>query len=327
MTRTLHIVNVSGGKDSAACYQLALEMGLSFRAVAADTGHEHPITYAFLEALGEKTGGPPVELIQADFTDRIASKRRFIAEKWPEKGVPSPRIARALEILRPTGNAYLDLCLWKGRFPSIAAQFCTGELKTTPIYEQILRPALQTQRVIQWLGVRRAESKKRAKAPMFQRIRSPERFDQLLFRPLIHWSAENVFSYAKLRGTPVNPLYRQGMKRVGCFPCIHASKDELRAIAIRYPEAFERVKEMEELVADASRRGAATFFSSDTTPEGRAAARRGEKGGVGGFHYPDALQVAEWSKTGRGGRNYDIIRSIEAIDEAAGCSSEYGLCE
>jgi hypothetical protein len=35
---------------------------------------------------------------------------------------------RALAVLHPTGNPFLDLCLWKGRFPSRKAQFCTEEL-------------------------------------------------------------------------------------------------------------------------------------------------------------------------------------------------------
>lgn len=36
---------------------------------------------------------------------------------------------RALAVLHPTGNPFLDLCLWKGRFPSRKAQFCTEHLK------------------------------------------------------------------------------------------------------------------------------------------------------------------------------------------------------
>lgn len=34
--------------------------------------------------------------------------------------------------------------------------------------------------------------------------------------------------------------------------------------------------------------------------------------------------VVEWSKTSRGGGQYDLLRAVEAT---AGCSSVYGLCE
>ena len=36
----------------------------------------------------------------------------------------------------------LDLCIWKGRFPSRKAQFCTSELKTMPLVEYLVWAAL-----------------------------------------------------------------------------------------------------------------------------------------------------------------------------------------
>ena len=51
---TQHIVNISGGKDSTACYLLALQRGATFRAVMADTGNEHPVTIDYAERLAER---------------------------------------------------------------------------------------------------------------------------------------------------------------------------------------------------------------------------------------------------------------------------------
>ena len=85
MPLSQHIVNVSGGKDSTACYLLALERGRPFRAVMADVGaNEHPETRAYAERLPERTGGPAVEVVRADFSAEIARKRRFIETKWRE---------------------------------------------------------------------------------------------------------------------------------------------------------------------------------------------------------------------------------------------------
>ena len=312
-----HIINISGGKDSTATYLKALERGRPFRAVWADTGHEHPLTVEYIRTLPERTGGPEVERVVADFSAQMAKKRAFIRANWAKHGVPQDRIDRACEILHPTGIPMLDLCLWKGRFPSIGAQFCTEELKVKPIQKQVIVPALDTGDVIQWLGIRRAESKRRKDTPIVRRVRWLEpRRNLIYYAPLAEWSWQDVFAQHDRHGIKPNPLYGKGAGRVGCWPCIHSRKDELAMIARLDPSAFDKLKEWELLVADASKRGAATFFASDTTPEGARMAMAGIKTG-----YPDAYAVRDWSKTARGGRQYDLIKAIGA------CASEYGLCE
>ncbi|SET75626.1 phosphoadenosine phosphosulfate reductase family protein [Paracoccus homiensis] len=322
---TQHIVNVSGGKDSTACYLLALQSGRPFRAVMADTGNEHQITMDYAQGLAAKTGGPEVEVFRADFSERIAKKRRYVAEKWPLKGVPCATIDRALEVLQPTGNPFLDLCIWKGRFPSRRAQFCTEFLKSEAIQQKVIDVTRKSATVIQWLGVRRDESIARRHSPMWQTVRTPGQHVMRFYRPLIHWTAENVFSFAAHHGVDPNPLYLEGMGRVGCFPCINASKAELRAIWRRYPDAFERIEDWEDIVADASKRGAATFFAADVTPEGARMARAGISGARGGPQYPRAKQVAAWAQTDRGGRQHSWL--IDAEDDGVSCTSQYGLCE
>lgn len=328
-----HIVNVSGGKDSAACYLLALDSGRPFRAVMADTGNEHPETIEYAKLLGERTGGPQVEIYRADFTDRIAKKRDYIANHWPDDGIAQHIVDRAIAALRPTGIPFLDLCLWKGRFPSRRAQFCTEFLKADVIGRQVIEQARQSGPVVQWLGVRRAESLARRNAPMWQTIRTPGLHAMRYYRPLIHWSARNVFGYAAVRGLDPNPLYFQGMGRVGCFPCINSNKSELRAIAIRYPEAFERIAEWEAVCTMASKRSCPTFFAADVTPEGAAHARRLRRiedrkerdAATSSVRWPNAHDVAEWARTDRGGKQFSWI--IDHEDDGLSCSSQYGLCE
>lgn len=315
-----HIINVSGGKDSTACYLLALERGRPFRAVWADTGNEHPATVDFIKALPDRTGGPQVERVVADFTDQIAKKRRFIAEKWLEKGVPAERVERALAVLHPTGNPFLDLCMLKGRFPGSAGQFCTGELKVKPMERDVIGPALGRGDVIQWLGLRRDESRNRANTPRIRRVRWTDPAATLVyFAPIAAWKANAVFWLHERHGLSPNPLYGLGAGRVGCWPCIHATKKELRVIAQFDPGAVDRLAEWEALVAEASKRGAATFFAPDKTPQGAAMSARGEKGGIDGAAYPDARDVFDWAQTLRGGKQYDL--------EVLLCGSEAGFCE
>lgn len=325
-----HIVNISGGKDSQACALLAAQRGKPFRLVMADTGNEHQMTMDHAHYLADLVG-VPLEIARADFTDRIAGKRAFIAANWAAHGVPQDRIDRALAVLQPTGNPFLDLCLWKGQFPARKSQFCTEHLKAEAIENGIIAPALAAGPVVQWLGVRRDESINRRNAPMFQKVRRPDGL-MLFYRPLIHWTAAQVFSFAEAQGAKPNPLYLHGMGRVGCFPCINASKDELRQIGSRFPEVAEKLREWEALVTDASKRGSATFFAPDVTPEGAALGKslkalpEGEerKRASAKAPWPKADQVFEWATTSRGGRQFNFGFDN---DDGVSCSSQYGLCE
>lgn len=301
--KEINVLNISGGKDSTAMWILAKERGVDVLPVFADTGHEHPLTYEYLDYLEKKLG--PIHRIRADFSERIAQKRELIKTKWREEGVPEETIQRALEVLQPTGIPFLDLCLWKGRFPATRARFCTQELKVRPLFDQVFLPLLnEGHRVVSWQGVRAQESYARAKLP--EREDTPEGYQ--IYRPLLRWTVEDVFEVHRRNGIEPNPLYKLGMKRVGCMPCIHCNKAELFEIARRFPEEIERVAKWEEIVKKASKWGAASFFP---TVEG---------------HGQTIKEVIEWTKTAYGGQQYDLLKLIE-FEDVPFCSSQYGLCE
>lgn len=251
-----HLVNVSGGKDSTAVYLRAIELGRPFRAVMADTGHEHEWTYEFISRLAERTGGPAVEVVRADFSRQMAGKREYIAKHWPREGISAEIVEAAIAALHPTGNPYLDLCIWKSRFPSRRAQFCTEELKTGPIIEHIVLPMLAKGQVLQWLGIRRDESAARAKQPRFNRHES----GSFLWRPIFDWAVRDVWAIHARHGLKPNPLYLHGMSRVGCMPCINCSQGEFAAITRQFPEHLERLQAWEAIVGRASKRQRSTFF-------------------------------------------------------------------
>lgn len=321
-----HVINVSGGKDSTALLLLAIERGTpNLKVVFADTGNEHPQTYECVRFLEHRLD-VPIQWVRASFDDEIAGKREYVATRWAAKGVPAEKIARAMAVLRPTGNPFLDLCLWKGRFPSRMTQFCTAELKKVPINEQVVRPLLFAgHRVISWQGVRAQESPKRALLPMVERQPDGPLW---AYRPILHWTAEEVFAMHHRHGIEPNPLYTQGMGRVGCMPCINVRKSELFEIAKRFPEQIDRIEAWEAAVTEASKRGAATFFSGDS------AMRSHSLGGFASLTPSEVASVAnvrqavEWSATSRGGRHYDLLKWAERQDDDTPiCSSAYGLCE
>jgi 3'-phosphoadenosine 5'-phosphosulfate sulfotransferase (PAPS reductase)/FAD synthetase len=305
-----NIVSLSFGKDSTATMLLAVEREVeNLRAVFADTGHEHPLTYEYGYYLEQATG-VKIERVRPDFSDRIAAKRELVQGKWRNEGVSEAIIEKALSVLHPTGNSFLDLCLWKGRFPSTRARFCTEELKVFPIQKQIFEPLLSdcdTGEVYSWQGVRADESAARAKLPELDEVGN----GLWNYRPILNWTAAEVFEFHRKHGVKWNPLYEQGMSRVGCMPCINCNKSEMGQIAARFPDQIERVREWERLVAMASKRGASTFFGPGTAPD---------------TPLGTSIDAAvEWSKTVRGGRQYDLIAAMHPEPEP--CSSAYGLCD
>lgn len=311
MKQTINVSTFSGGKDSTAMRLFALEQGIEVTTVFCDTGNEHPLTYEYVDYIESKLG--PIQRIRADFTERIANKRDYVEKNWvrkltldiPEhvdddgntvpflKGLSEDEavdiVQTALSVLYPTGNPYLDLCLWKGRFPSTKAQFCTIFLKVIPTFEDVYFPLMELgHHVISWQGVRAQESRRRALLPMNET--NPDGYE--IYRPLLNWTVEEVFAMHHRHGIEPNPLYKLGMGRVGCMPCINCNKSELYEIQRRFPEEVERVAKWEKIVGMASKWQAATFFKHDKVA------------GNG------ILEWVEWSKTARGGRNYDLLKYI-----------------
>lgn len=323
----MNIVSISGGKDSLAQWLLAREAGINYQPVFADTGHEHPQTMEYLNYLENVLG--EVRRVKADFTRQIEGKRKFIAEKWPttlvtECGLTNAQAAEAIELalktLKPTGNPFLDMCMWKGRFPSTKARFCTFELKHEPIKVQVVDPLLAAgKEVVSWQGVRAQESPARALLAEWECGLDIGK-GLNIYRPILQWTHEEVFALAKRHGIKNNPLYGQGCSRVGCMPCIHARKSELAEIFSRWPEEIARVARWEKLVAACSRRGNSMFFPSTQDP--RKSERRIEFISVES-HGIETYR--DWALTTRGGSQFDLL--AESKDHTV-CNSVYaGVCE
>lgn len=369
----MHVISVSGGKDSDATLLLALNRYPNERVIPVfcDTGNEHDEVYRHLDYL-EQALDITITRLKANFDKEIARKRIFIARDrrigreykrvpktdhngqpvlicnkdgtprlFPvyadnEDGEPTDKIIgykhhqkigwnsgrkrrwsnkakrKALSALHPTGNPYLDLCLWKGRFPSRKAQFCTQELKRDLLVTFQMELVDQGHRVVSWQGIRRDESLNRRNAKQFERL-NPRMF---AYRPLVDWTAMQVFDFLHEQKLIPNTLYKRGMNRVGCMPCINAGKHEIAQIAARFPDHIDRIAEWEHLVSAASKRGFSTFFNKELH-ENAGNDRR-----VHAANRIDA--VIDYARTSHGGRQYDLFAShIDATE----CVSAYGLCE
>ncbi|MHB8372240.1 MAG: phosphoadenosine phosphosulfate reductase domain-containing protein [Thermoplasmataceae archaeon] len=303
------VVSVSGGKDSTATLLLALERKNNVKAVFADTGNEHPLTYDYLDYLREKLG-IVIHVVKSDFSRQMAVHKKFILEKWPLQGIPDEKVQRAANSMVPSGVPFLDLCVWKGRFPGrVTSRFCTKELKTLPLTAYALSLAEDGSQIESWQGIRKDESRTRATYPERERVHESIE----IYRPILDWKAADTFAFAKKKGIKPNPLYLAGQTRVGCMPCINTRKDSLRHIGMRFPEVIERIKEWELLVGEASKRDSATFFCAEV--ENEIAYREG-----------NILKKVGWAVGKRPSLFLDHYEK-ELELEMDGCSSSFGLCE
>ena len=144
------------------------------------------------------------------------------------------------------------------------------------------------------------------------REQSPDSEGLTIYRPLMGWTLKDVVAIHQRHGLNLNPLYGMGFERVGCLPCINSSKNDIRITAQLFPWAIEKIRHWEEEVRAVSRLRRATFFHAATTPGSSGPAQIDE--------------VVLWSKTLRGGKQYDI-RSLMEPSTSDVCIYAGGLCE
>lgn len=197
-----------------------------------------------------------------------------------------------------------ELILHKAMFPSRRRRYCTQELKVLPIRRHLDALMEAGMDVVNAVGIRAAESESRSRLAEWE---WQDGFDCEVWRPLLHWSEQDVIDIHARHGLQPNPLYLMGAQRVGCWPCIYARKDELRLMADVDPERVDRIRELERAVSEDAKSPRA-FFQAKT--------------GGGGECWPIDAVVA-WSRTSRGGRQFELFA---AEPHEQGCV-RWGLCE
>lgn len=282
---------VSGGKDSTAMILHLRELGLPnpIRYVHSDTGHEHPITVAYIQELRDTLG-----------IDIEVSKGLYSFE---------------------------SLAVKKGCFPSTRRRFCTEQLKVVPMKHYLdgkrvvdgewvqVEPELENS--VLAVGVRAQES--HARSQLGEWDEDGKAYDRPVWRPLIDWSAEEVFDTHRKYGVNWNPLYEMGITRVGCWPCINTNKSQLRITFKRDSSVVDRLRDMEARVVATSPNGLATFFPADKIPE-RFHDREGVTKDGKRVTFASIDAVYKWAMEGE-----DHPAFID--NEPVGYFSQYGLCE
>ena len=276
------VVNVSGGKDSTALALAFREADIPHRRVFADTRWEARETYEHLDMLAAKLG--PIDVV----------------------GYPGGMPAKIRE---------------GARFASRMQRWCTRELKIEPLRAYCDAIEADGSIVVTATGIRAEEGTERNGRAKMPEIEDDERWGGWMWRPIHKWPIAEVLAIHHRHGVPVNPLYQRGHDRVGCYPCVMASKEDVRLVAEYAPERIAEIRELEEAVsAERVRRNeekpgryshpAASFFLK--------AANRDTPGAP----IMSIDEVVAWARTDRGGRQLPMFTPVPD----GGCF-RWGLCE
>jgi len=316
---------VSGGKDSAAlALWLRFESGLPLEKMDitfCDTGNEDPFTYAFLDLLREIIAPVRIDVIHPD-------------------------------------KDFWELAYSRHSFPNRRARFCTQELKIIPTRSYVLALQQAGVNVLMMNGVRQAEGHSgNDRGEALEWEHDWDGFGAWIHRPILYktiaWIWDIHKKYIPLErvialiyadptmdddkklhlatkvseaGIPRNPLYDMGALRVGCFPCINSVKFEVRAMAKYRPERIDFIEKQEVTVGSANPFGYCNFFHLRSVPQ---QFRNKHISGITirqknyrEYDVPTIRDVVNWSRTKRGGKQYDMDFDLPASTCDIG-----GMCE
>jgi len=246
-------------------------------------------------------GVPNLHLVFSDTKWEHEATNKFIHEFAKAIGIP-------LVVLESEGMH--ELILRKGRMPSVQSRFCTEELKLKVFQRYVFGLHAEGYTTNIFIGVRADESENRAKMPM----REWSKFYQSeLYRPIKYMTAKRMFGLHKRFGIEPNPLYKLGMRRVGCKMCIMADKEETRNTAQRFPEVFTELLQMENSINS-------TWWRRGDIPVRYCTKVIQIKDGSY-LMAPTAMDAMRWATT-----DTHTGKEIPPTPDTA-CASRYNLCE
>jgi 3'-phosphoadenosine 5'-phosphosulfate sulfotransferase (PAPS reductase)/FAD synthetase len=289
------IVQYSGGKDSQGSLIWAVNTYKKENVIAvfSDTGWESEMTYKHIKETTDILG---VKLVT------VRSKKH---------------------------KNMLGMVKAKKRWMSPKARFCTEELKIIPFIDWLLDEHKASALIVQ--GIRANESAARSKmlkgCNLFKYYKVPykydkkgkakyhsyrkkdvlkflETYDDSIQRPMFNKTGQEVIDYIHENNQTPNPLYKMGMDRVGCFPCIMITQPQLKEFNKRFPERLQEIVKLE-LEFNS------TFFSKGKIP----------KHACSNKSFPNMNDIIKYVE------GKDLTIDMFETEENTSCMSYYNQCE
>lgn len=185
-------------------------------------------------------------------------------------------------------------------FPSRMQRWCTRKLKIEPL--RAFHDSLGDD-TVNVAGIRGSESATRAAMPECE---DDDKWGGWVWRPIIRWTVPMVLDIHHRHGVEVNPLYRDGHNRVGCYPCIYANKGDIRLVADNSPGRIEEIRQLEAEMSEV--RGEATTFFQAKNPK---------------LGIVDIDRVVAWARTPHG----NTKRQLDILPPPNGGCFRWGMCD
>lgn len=210
----LHVVSLSGGKDSTAMLLRMVEENMPIDIILfCDTGLEFPAMYAHLAKV-ERDIGMPITRIRSFHTfEYFLTEKEILVKHKKNQGQRNYR-----------GYG------WSGPLN----RWCTKELKTIP-REKFLRELQEHYDIIEYVGLAADEGYR------FERENNQKPNCR---HPLVDWgmTEADCLKYCYDRGYTWDGLYEK-FDRVSCWCCPLQPLAEMRVLYKEYPELWAKLKE------------------------------------------------------------------------------------
>lgn len=223
------LVCYSGGKDSDALVELALESGVEFEVQHSVTTVDAPETMRHIKKTFDRLRklGIPCRFHRPTFKGEPVTMWSLI----PQKQMPPTRIVRyCCKVLKETGGKGRAIATGVRRSESTARRnrtFANNFSRARP-------GALDFEDAASLF-----EDADKAIEHDDNFIRSCRIKGKTSFQPILEWTDDDVWQYLDERGVETNPLYDEGFKRVGCIGCPFASPAERQREFQRWPKYRE----------------------------------------------------------------------------------------
>lgn len=226
------VITYSGGKDSDVMLHLTEASGIPFEVLHSLTTADAPETVRHVHETFHRLEDKGIKCT-VDKHVKPDGSRTTMWNLIPRKLMPPTRLVRyCCSELKEGGG--------KGRF------IATGVRWAESVARKKNRGTLEilTSRMKNKIILANDNDESRRLFETFQLK------GKRIVNPIVEWKEEDIWSYAESENIPMNPLYCEGFKRVGCVGCPMAGQTVRAVEFARYPKikaayirAFDRMLE------------------------------------------------------------------------------------
>lgn len=216
----IHVVSLSGGKDSTAMLLMMLEKKMPIDIILfCDTGLEFPDMYNHLDKL-EQYIGRKITRLKAQFSFEHYLLNAIVKRKKSQEFIEKYGAMH-------NGNSW----------PGPRQRWCTARLKDAP-REKFLSSLRKQYTVIEYVGIAADEE---------YRLKRKVNRKENVRHPLVEWNVteKECLTYCYTHGFDWNGLYTH-FKRVSCWCCPLQPLSELRILYYNYPELWNQLREWDD---------------------------------------------------------------------------------